>query len=294
MGSDMEKNQKQTSFTFEIDNLWEKEDVISSPIFLSGGCEWVVQVYPKGYGTVVEDHLALFLCVANPESLKLGWKRRANNSVLLLDQFGKELYRSNENCRLFCAQFTKWGESRGLPLKDKWILEKNKLIIKVDIKVVEVVDEAQVTGMEMLDLFGFQFFYSQVVSVSRLFEEHPDIKVNFKPKIQLVKNAYMTTLLGLIETLDKPPHSFTETELVSAKRELIELTEAGFKLDWLDTKLDEVFSEWKKANAKNYTLSFGTNADHEVILEEEWLIEGIIRSWNEFKVFFHLDNEKID
>lgn len=122
----------------------------------------VVQVYPKGYGTVVEDHLALFLCVANPESLKLGWKRRANNSVLLLDQFGKELYRSNENCRLFCAQFTKWGESRGLPLKDKWILEKNKLIIKVDIKVVEVVDEAQVTGMEMLDLFGFQFFYSQV------------------------------------------------------------------------------------------------------------------------------------
>lgn len=34
------ENQKMTRFSFEIDNFWEKVDLIRSPIFLSGGCEW--------------------------------------------------------------------------------------------------------------------------------------------------------------------------------------------------------------------------------------------------------------
>ncbi|CAH2047602.1 unnamed protein product [Thlaspi arvense] len=36
----------------------------------------------------------------------------------------------------------------------------------------------------------------------------------------------------------KPPHSLSETELTNARSELIDLTKAGFKLDWLKTKLD--------------------------------------------------------
>ncbi|CAA7056069.1 unnamed protein product, partial [Microthlaspi erraticum] len=91
---------------------------------------------------------------------------------------------------------------------------------------------------------------SQVLSVDSLFFKHPDFAVNVRPKNQLVKTTYMNLLLCLIKTLDKPPHSITDTELSNAHSELIELTgAAGFKLDWLKTKLDAISLERKKENA---------------------------------------------
>ncbi|CAA7029629.1 unnamed protein product [Microthlaspi erraticum] len=220
------EEQKHTSFTFEINNFSDKEGFITSPKFSSGGCEWYVGVYPKGYN--VDDHLSLYLHVANPGTLRLGWKRRANYSFLLLNQSsGKELYRTPESpCQLFCAQFSSWGRPKAVSLKklqEKGCLEKNKLIVKVEIKVV---------------------------SVDRLFRDHPNIAVNVRPKNQLVKTTYMNLLLALIDTLNKPPHSITDTELSNAQSELMELTDAaGFKLDWLKTKLHEISLERKKANA---------------------------------------------
>ncbi|XP_010468070.1 PREDICTED: MATH domain and coiled-coil domain-containing protein At2g42470-like [Camelina sativa] len=244
----VEDQKETTSFTFEIDNFWEKEaDVIQSPIFSSGGgCEWYVDVYPKGYGAV-KDHLSVHFCVATPESLRLGWKRRADISLVLLNQSGKELYKSPKYCNLFCAQLLKRGHSRvssHKKLKEEGLLDK--LIVQVEIKVVE---EGEITGKEMLDVRGFQVLYSQATSATRLLEGHPDIAVNFIPKIPLVKTAYMSALLGLVETLNKPPESFTETELNKAKMELNELTRAGFKLDWLGTKLDELSSYDKDQKA---------------------------------------------
>ncbi|CAH2047680.1 unnamed protein product [Thlaspi arvense] len=87
-----------------------------------------------------------------------------------------------------------------------------------------------------------------VISVSTLFLKHPDIAANFKPKNQRLKTTYMNIFVDLIETVNKPPHSLSETELSNVRSELIELTEAGFKLDWLETKLDEVSLERKKAS----------------------------------------------
>ncbi|CAF1851563.1 hypothetical protein Bca4012_031546 [Brassica carinata] len=55
--------------------------------------------------------------------------------------------------------------------------------------------------------------------------------------------------MSCLVSLDKAPHSISDTELSNARSELIDLTEAGFKLDWLKTKLDEVSLERKKANA---------------------------------------------
>ncbi|KAF3521639.1 hypothetical protein F2Q69_00051537 [Brassica cretica] len=53
----------------------------------------------------------------------------------------------------------------------------------------------------------------------------------------------MNVLLALVETLNKPQHSLTETELSNARSDLVELTEAGFKLNWLKTMLDEVIKK---------------------------------------------------
>ncbi|CAA7047330.1 unnamed protein product [Microthlaspi erraticum] len=246
------ENQKQTSFTFEIDNFSEKEGLIRSPKFSSGGCEWIVRVHPKG--KIVNDHLSLFLHVANPESLRLGWKRLASYSFFLVNQSGKELFRINEALsELFCAQFPGSGRAKAVPLKklqEKGFLEKNKLRVKVEVKVVEVVDQGDATGNETFDVKGFQVLYSQVISVTELFLKHPDIAANFRLKNQSVKTTYMNLLLGLIETLKKPQHTFSETVLSNAQDELMELTEAGFKVDWLKTKLDEVSLERKKDNAR--------------------------------------------
>lgn len=83
----------------------------------------------------------------------------------------------------------------------------------------------------------------------QIFEEHPDIAVDFRSKNQVVKTEYMNVLLRVIETMSKPPQSISDTELSNAHSELKELTEVGFKVEWLKTKLEEVSVEWKKANA---------------------------------------------
>ncbi|KAF8048844.1 hypothetical protein N665_2378s0003, partial [Sinapis alba] len=250
--SEKMEDQKQTSFTFEIDNFSDKEALIRSPNFFSGGCEWFVDVYPKGYG--IEDHLSTFLCVANTESLLIGWKRRVILSFVLLNESGRRLYRTYRDeppCKTFCAQFPAWGWADAMPLEklqEKGFIENNKLIVEVKVQVVEVVDEAEVTGKETLDVKGFQVLYSQAVQVTNIFAKHPDITLNFIPKSQLVKTTYMNLLMGLIEKLNKPPRSFTKNELSDTRMELIDLTKAGFNLQWLKEKLDEISLEWKKAN----------------------------------------------
>ena len=49
-------------------------------------------MHPKG--TAGSDHLCLYLHVVNTDSLSLGWKRRASYCFVLLNQSGKELFRS--------------------------------------------------------------------------------------------------------------------------------------------------------------------------------------------------------
>lgn len=123
-------------------------------------------------------------------------------------------------------------------------------------------DEEDVTAKEMLDVYGFQVLSSQVVSVR--------------------KTAYMNILLGLIETLNKPPRSLTETELDNAESELSLLKNAGFKLHWLETKLAMVYFEYLKANLNKEV--------------KDW-VKGVVYSWKQWKMrigFAEHHNEKID
>ncbi|KAJ4868061.1 MATH domain and coiled-coil domain-containing protein [Raphanus sativus] len=256
MGNQMQKSisdksdQLQTSYTFEIDNFSDNIYPIKSPKFLSGGCEWYLLVHPKET-ILFDDHLSVYLCVYNPKSLRTGWERKANFRFTLLNQSGKVLHRATERSCLFCAQLSPWGH-KTLPLsklKEEGFLENSKLIIKVDVEVVDIVHEAELTGQETLVLKGFEVLYSQYDSVHKIFKEHPNIAIDFKPKDKGVKAAYMNLLLSLIETLRKPPQSFSNTELSNAESQLNELAEAGFKLDWLKSKLEEVSLERNNADA---------------------------------------------
>lgn len=82
-----------------------------------------------------------------------------------------------------------------------------------------------------------------------MFVKHPDVAVDIRSEIREVKTAYMNILLGLVQTLDKPPQSLSETELSNAGSELSELTDAGFKLDWLKSKLEEVSLKRKEPSS---------------------------------------------
>ncbi|WZY72597.1 hypothetical protein YC2023_004837 [Brassica napus] len=274
------EDRKQTSFTFEIDNFWDKEALIRSPNFFSGGCEWFVDVYPRGCG--IEDHLSTFLCVANPESLLLGWKRRAILSLVLLNVSGKRLYRLYRDgppCKTFCAQIPAWGWADAMPLEmlqENGFTEKNKLIVQVNVQVVEVVDEAEVTGKETLD----------VGQVTAMFAKHPDVALNFIPKSQLVKTVYMKLLMFLIEKLNKPPRSFSNNALSNARMELIDLTKAGFKLDWLKEKLDEISLERKKENGDGSLSSYGFRVQE--LEEQVQELEEQVKNLN-----LELDTEKV-
>uniref|UniRef100_M4CKG2 MATH domain-containing protein n=1 Tax=Brassica campestris TaxID=3711 RepID=M4CKG2_BRACM len=248
------------SYRFEIDNFSEKKALISSKTFVSGGCEWYLQINPKG-DRISDGHLPLYLYVANSTTLRTGWKRSANYYFVLLNQSDKELHRSpiSLSTNLFCAKTPAWGFAKTIPVskfQGKGFLEKDRLIIEVHIKVIEAFDGeggdvSNNKKKKTVDINGFQVFASQVTKVGKIFTEHPDIALDFKPTKQEVKTAYMNVLLRVIKTLNKPPKSLSETRLNKASSELSELMDVGFKLDWLKLKFDEVSLERKKADDTN-------------------------------------------
>ncbi|KAF2570672.1 hypothetical protein F2Q70_00006119 [Brassica cretica] len=111
---------------------------------------------------------------------------------------------------------------------------------------VEVVHQGKSTENDIIDFDGFLISASQVFPVANTVYQDPHYVVDFKPENQWVQTKYMY-LLGLVETLSKPPQSLSATELSNAQRDLTALKESGFKLDWLNSKLEEVSLEWKKA-----------------------------------------------
>ncbi|CAN8267960.1 unnamed protein product [Cochlearia groenlandica] len=106
-------------------------------------------------------------------------------------------------------------------------------------------------GDGTVEINGFRVFYSEVDYVRRIFEKHPETTLNLRPKNQMVKNAYMNSLLDLIDTIRLAPQEITEEELSEAENTLSELViEVGFKLDWLKEKLDELYLKKKKMESR--------------------------------------------
>ncbi|CAH2039221.1 unnamed protein product [Thlaspi arvense] len=114
-------------------------------------------------------------------------------------------------CRMFCAE----APSRGVHTKvSRTSVEKDKLTIKVYLKVVEVVHQGKSTENEILDYNGLQILACQAYSFDKIFAQHP----GFAPKKHGVDTtAHTTLLLGLIETLRNSPQSLSATELSRAQ-----------------------------------------------------------------------------
>ncbi|KAG7570194.1 TRAF-like [Arabidopsis thaliana x Arabidopsis arenosa] len=244
------------SFRFEIDNFSEKEIAMVSKVFVSGGHEWYLGVYPMDEYYLYDNYLSVYLHATNSKPLGSGWQRTANFYFLLLNQSNNVLYRSYVQEHVdFHAESLTWGIQQTLPLslfQEEGYLENDKLIVEVYIQIVESFDgerEDVSEKKETVDINGFQVLASQVTPTRKIFAEHPDLAVDFKLKNQVVRTEYMNVLLNLIETLNKPSQDHSETELSNAHSKLSELTEAGFKLEWLKSQLGKVSLKRKKPDA---------------------------------------------
>ncbi|KAF8061047.1 hypothetical protein N665_1213s0003 [Sinapis alba] len=105
-------------------------------------------------------------------------------------------------------------------------------------------------GDGTVEINGFRVYYSEVECVRRIFERHPETTLNLRPKNQLVKNAYLNTLLDLIDITCLAPQELTKEELVDAENTLLDLVGVGFELDWLKKKLEELCVRKKKMETR--------------------------------------------
>ncbi|KAL0896519.1 hypothetical protein Bca101_080480 [Brassica carinata] len=96
---------------------------------------------------------------------------------------------------------------------------------------------------------GFQVLDSQVMSAKWIFETYPETALYIQPQDPQLKTAYMNILLRIYETLyNSPLEKVTESELSNVSKGLLDLTQAGFKLEWLREKLEKVSVERKKVS----------------------------------------------
>ncbi|CAN6930666.1 unnamed protein product [Brassica oleracea] len=231
-----------------------KSDQFYSDKFVVDGC--ICMPIPWGKDN---DHLSLFLEVGNYESLPIGWRRHAKYSFTISNQSSEKLSRKHESQQWFEKKSPGWGRLSIMPLnelhaKDAGFLVNGDLKIVVEIDVLEVVGRLDVTEetstiIETMDVNGFQILPSHAISVSRMFERHSELASEFRPKNPNLRTAYISFLLSLIETMCQSPQELSQDDLTDAYAAMGFMRDAGFKLDWLEKKLDEV-SE-KKKNEKS-------------------------------------------
>ncbi|CAF2346320.1 unnamed protein product [Brassica napus] len=209
-------------------------------------------------GNRQDDSLSLYLVVAD-DDLPSGWTRHAKVFITIVNQIPGNVSRQ----RAYKVNASKyepdWGFTSFIPFselraKNAGFIVNEEVIIDVEVEVLEVVGELEVPekseeaiqpltltkttlddGCDLVDANGFQ-----VKLVSRIFEKHPDIALEFRAKNQHLRTACMTVLLSLIETLCQSPQELSIEDLVEAQNALAHVKDAGFKVDWLEKKLEEV------------------------------------------------------
>ncbi|CAA7034023.1 unnamed protein product [Microthlaspi erraticum] len=105
---------------------------------------------------------------------------------------------------------------------------------------------------------GFIIDASQMTLANWIFQHYPETATNVKLQNHELRTTYMHLLFGIIETLYHTPlRTLSEDELSKATKDVADLTQAGFKLEWLESKLAKISLEKK------------TSEDRVVELKEE-------------------------
>ncbi|XP_048597205.1 MATH domain and coiled-coil domain-containing protein At3g58370-like [Brassica napus] len=267
-------NEADNKFTWVIKDFSSlQSEAIISDRFLIGGYKWHLLVYPKRTHTN-----CLILGVATFESLPL--REHAKFSVKLVNQISEK--------SSILREVKKWRVDLEVPLfgvlklitftqlhsKDNGLLVNDELEIVGEVDILQAIEGSQEAaqpkkrrkmddygtgssdlhketrvGNETVDVNGFQVSTSQVASVRCIFEKHPDFASKVRSNNQHLKSSYINVLLGLIETLCQLPEKLSDDDLDEASAAVSYLTQVGFKVDWLEEKLEEV----REKKTKVYT-----------------------------------------
>lgn len=106
--------------------------------------------------------------------------------------------------------------------------------------------------------------------MQRIFEKHSDIAVRFREKNQHVRKTSVNFLLRVIETLCQSLQDLSNEDLEQAVISLTYLEYVGFKVDWLERKVDEV-KERKDKEESSLTrlMKLKQIADLDALIEED-------------------------
>lgn len=90
--------------------------------------------------------------------------------------------------------------------------------------------------------------------MKRIFEKHPDFASQFGSNNRHLKSTYINVLLGLTETLCQSPQELSDDVLDEASFAVSYVSKGGFKVDWLEKKLEEVKQKMTVVIFRNNTL----------------------------------------
>ncbi|AEE77954.1 TRAF-like family protein [Arabidopsis thaliana] len=248
-------------FTWVIKNFSSLQSkYINSDKFVIGGCKWFL----KGYQNA--NYLSLFLMVATSKTLPCGWRRYTRFRLTVVNQLSDELSQQRETETWFDQNVVLSGNRHMISLT-KLNAKKGGFLVNNEVKIVVEVDVLQVIGKldvsegsqevtqplkrirlnddgvsvkQSIDVNGFQVLPSQVESVKRIFERHPNMALEFRAKNQHVRTSCMNVLLSLIDTLCQSLQDISIDDLGQAEKALRYLKDSDFKVDWLERKLEEV------------------------------------------------------
>lgn len=83
--------------------------------------------------------------------------------------------------------------------------------------------------------------------MKRIFEKHPDMELEFRSKNPHLRTGYMNVLLSITQKLCTSPQELSNDDLSDAGIALAYMTDADFKMDWLEKILEEVKEKKEKA-----------------------------------------------
>ncbi|XP_020881824.1 MATH domain and coiled-coil domain-containing protein At3g44790-like [Arabidopsis lyrata subsp. lyrata] len=249
-------NEKFTWVIKNFSSLGSKS--VSSDEFVFGGCKWFLMGYQNA------NYLALFLVVAGFKTLHGGWNRLINYRLTVVNQVSEKLsqQRGQTQCWLdrknFLHGYQEMISLTKLNAKEGGFLVKNEVKIVAEVYVLQVIgnldvlegsqdvtkplkrirlndDGAASSHLQTMDVNGFQ-----VESVKRIFESHPEMALMFRAKNQQLRTSCINVLLNLIETMCVSLQDLSIYDLGQAEQALTYLNNSGFKVEWLERKLEEV------------------------------------------------------
>ncbi|KAF2617448.1 hypothetical protein F2Q68_00041737 [Brassica cretica] len=262
----------------------------SVPVLI-GDCKWYLSIDPTKVNS-----LYMGLKVADSKPLPSGWRRYVKLLLYVAKKSSGTLAILKDNHLWFDQKTLGWGFSTIVPLTElldekEGFLANGELMIVAEVEVHEVFDtyycseesegaNASMCEMkpcdilnqsqESIDVNGFQVLPSQVNYVKHVFERHPDVAVGFLSKNQHLRKTSMNFLLSIIETLCQSLQDLSNEDLVDADTALTYLKDVGFKVDWLESKLDEVKKKKEKEESSLALLmKLKQFSDLNALVEEE-------------------------